>query len=78
MGWIAGNALRWPMRRRFRAESTPWVTRPEVARVGMTGAETAGRGGRIAYLPMTEVDRAIAFGVTDGFVTARSPLWPSC
>ncbi len=44
MGRIAaGNALRWPMRRRFRAESTPWVifTRPEVARVGLTGAETA-------------------------------------
>ncbi|MEJ7744330.1 MAG: hypothetical protein WKF73_18400 [Nocardioidaceae bacterium] len=77
---IAGNALRWPMRRRFRAESTPWVTftRPEVARVGLTEAETAGRGGRIAYLPMTEVDRAIAVGVTDGFVTTRSPLWPSC
>jgi len=27
MGRIAaGNALRWPMRRRFRAEWTPWVT----------------------------------------------------
>ena len=80
MGRIAGNALRWPMRRRFRAESKPWVifTRPEVARVGLTEAETAGRGGRIAYLPMTEVDRAIAVGVTDGFVTTRSLLWPSC
>ncbi len=80
MGRIAGNALRWPMRRRFRGESTPWVTftRPEVARVGLTEAETAGRGGRIAYLPMTEVNRAIAVGVTDGFVTTRSPLWPSC
>jgi len=44
----------------------------------LTEAETAGRGGRIAYLPMTEVDRAIAAGETDGFVTARSPLWPSC
>lgn len=71
MGRIAaGNALRWPMRRRFHAGSTPWVTftRPEVARVGLTEAEAAGRGGRIAYLPMTEVDRAIAAGETDGFV----------
>jgi len=37
MGRIAaGNALRWPMRRRFRAESTPWVTftRPEVPASG--------------------------------------------
>ncbi|PZS15644.1 MAG: hypothetical protein DLM54_12350, partial [Acidimicrobiales bacterium] len=48
----------------------PWVTftDPEVARVGMTEAESAGRGGRVAYLPMTEVDRAVVAGQTRGFV----------
>ncbi|MEZ5167220.1 MAG: hypothetical protein R2695_12320 [Acidimicrobiales bacterium] len=40
----------------------PWVTftDPEVARIGMTEHEAAARGGRVAYLPMAEVDRAIA------------------
>ena len=64
------NALRRPLRLRFCTDTVPWVTftNPEVARVGMTESEAASRGGRIAYLPMTEVDRAIAAGRTDGFI----------
>lgn len=71
MGRIAAaNALsRW-RRRSFRTAAIPWVTytSPEVGRVGMTEAESAGRGGRVAYLPMTEVDRAVVAGQTRGFV----------
>lgn len=57
-------------RQRYRPESTPWVTftDPEVARVGITEAEAAEREGRVAYLPMSEMDRAIAADATDGFV----------
>jgi len=71
MGRIAAvNALRWPMRMSFRAATTPWVTftHPEVARVGVTEAEAASDGARVAYLPMSDVDRAIAADETDGFV----------
>ncbi|MGH3737798.1 MAG: dihydrolipoyl dehydrogenase family protein [Micromonosporaceae bacterium] len=69
MGRIAaGNALGG--RQRYRAYGTPWVTftDPEVARVGVTEAEAAARGGRVAYLPMAEMDRAITAGATDGYV----------
>ncbi|HZV26729.1 MAG TPA: FAD-dependent oxidoreductase [Acidothermaceae bacterium] len=71
MGRLAAiNALRAPLRLRFHAETTPWVTftHPEVARVGMTQAQAARHGGRVAFLPMSEVDRAIAADQTDGFV----------
>ncbi len=74
MGRIAaGNALSKLARvhaRSFRTDWIPWVTftRPEVGRVGMTEAEAAGHGGRVAYLPMAEVDRAVAAGRTEGFV----------
>jgi pyruvate/2-oxoglutarate dehydrogenase complex dihydrolipoamide dehydrogenase (E3) component len=71
MGRIAAaNALGRTGRRRFRTGSVPWVTftDPEVAQVGMTEAEAADRGGRVAYLPMSEVDRAIAAHETLGFV----------
>ncbi|MDP9386484.1 MAG: hypothetical protein M3Q48_00790 [Actinomycetota bacterium] len=34
----------------------------------MTEAEAAEHGGRVAYLPMTEVDRAVATGDTVGFL----------
>ena len=72
MGRIAvANALssRRP-RRSFDPSAIPWVTftSPEVARVGMTEAEAAVHGGRVAYLPMSAVDRAIAAGETRGFV----------
>lgn len=70
----AGNVLsRWRRPRRYRPYATPWVTftDPEVARVGLTEAEAVGdtRGVRVAHLPLSEVDRALAAGATDGFVT---------
>jgi pyruvate/2-oxoglutarate dehydrogenase complex dihydrolipoamide dehydrogenase (E3) component len=66
----AFNALSRVPLRRFRPGSVPRVTftNPEVASVGLTEAEAAHHGGRVAYLPMTEVDRAIAAGATGGFV----------
>jgi pyruvate/2-oxoglutarate dehydrogenase complex dihydrolipoamide dehydrogenase (E3) component len=66
------NALARPGRRRQRFDPAPvprvTFTSPEVGRVGMTEAEAAGRGGRVAYLPLDAVDRAIATGETRGFV----------
>jgi pyruvate/2-oxoglutarate dehydrogenase complex dihydrolipoamide dehydrogenase (E3) component len=57
-------------RRAFDASPIPWVTfcDPEIARVGLTEAEAAEAGGRVAFVPMSEVDRAIAAGRTEGFV----------
>lgn len=77
MGRVAaGNALQprrppgvW-RRSTYDPRATPWVTftDPEVARVGITEAEAAPRGGRVAYLPLDEVDRALSAGRTDGFI----------
>ncbi|HCT76644.1 MAG TPA: hypothetical protein DGT23_08660 [Micromonosporaceae bacterium] len=73
MGRIAaGNALTarpW-RRRRYRTHATPWVTftDPEVAHVGLTEAAAVLWGGRIGYLPMQEMDRALTAGETDGFI----------
>ena len=70
MGRVAvANAL-GRRRRRFDARAIPWAvfTSPEVGRVGITEAEAADRGGRVAYLPLTELDRAIVTGDTRGFV----------
>ena len=70
MGRIAaGNALS-RRRRRFNTTGIPWVTftTPEVARVGMTEAEAAPLGGRVAFMPMSGVDRAVVTGETAGFV----------
>jgi pyruvate/2-oxoglutarate dehydrogenase complex dihydrolipoamide dehydrogenase (E3) component len=72
MGRVAAtNALspRW-RRRRFDPSAIPWVTftAPEVARVGMAEADAAPHGGRVAFLPMSEVDRAVVTGQTAGFV----------
>jgi len=66
----AGNALRKGVRGRFRTSWIPWATftNPEVARVGMTEDEAVERGGRVAELPMAEMDRAITDGRTEGFV----------
>jgi pyruvate/2-oxoglutarate dehydrogenase complex dihydrolipoamide dehydrogenase (E3) component len=77
MGWIAAsNALSKLARiRSFRLDtrSTPWATftSPEVAHVGLTEAQAAVEhpDARVAHLPLTHVDRAIAVGATDGFVT---------
>ncbi|MGN6087937.1 MAG: dihydrolipoyl dehydrogenase family protein [Actinomycetales bacterium] len=73
MGRIAAtNALSRVPLHRLHSGSIPWAvfTTPEVGRVGLTEAEAASRvaGSRVAYLPMTEVDRAITAGRTEGFV----------
>ena len=77
MGWIAAtNALSKLARvRKFRFDTRvmPWATftSPEVAHVGLTVAEAAEQhpDARVAHLPMSHVDRAVAVGATDGFVT---------
>ncbi|MEN3614494.1 FAD-dependent oxidoreductase [Plantactinospora sp. ZYX-F-223] len=65
----AGNALS-RRRHRYDPRATPRVTftDPEVAHVGMTKAEAAAHGARVAYLPMNEMDRAITAAATDGFI----------
>lgn len=73
MAFVAvGNALsRVPLRTaRFETAPIPWVTftSPEVARIGMTEREAADHGGRVAYLPLTDVDRGMITGETAGFV----------
>ncbi|WP_304453294.1 NAD(P)/FAD-dependent oxidoreductase [Nocardiopsis sp. YSL2] len=73
MGRVAAaNALRRGRGTRFDDAVIPRVafTDPEVAQVGLTEHEAAQRhpGSRVAYLPMSEVDRAVAAGRTDGFV----------
>lgn len=71
MGRIAvANAFSHLVHRRFGVSHIPWVTftDPEIARVGNLEREAAERRGRVAYLPMSEVDRAMTAGRTDGFV----------
>ncbi len=70
MGRVAADNALSRRQRRYDSSATPWVTftDPEVARVGMTEAEAAAHGGRVAYLPMTDMDRAITAGQTDGFI----------
>jgi pyruvate/2-oxoglutarate dehydrogenase complex dihydrolipoamide dehydrogenase (E3) component len=72
------NALSRRSQRKFDTSAIPWVTftSPEVGRVGMTEAEAASHRGRVAYLPMTEVDRAVTAGKTRGFVKLiAGPRW---
>jgi len=66
----AGNALGKGQRGRYRTHWIPWVTftSPEVARIGMTEAVAAAHGGRVAELPLSEIDRAITDGSEDGFI----------
>ncbi|MCH7788453.1 MAG: NAD(P)/FAD-dependent oxidoreductase [Acidobacteria bacterium] len=54
---------------KFDASVVPWVTflDPEIARVGCTES-TAGRGARVAWLPLSEIDRALTDDTTDGFI----------
>lgn len=55
---------------RFDAGRIPWATftDPEVGRVGLTEAEAAEHGAKVAELPFTELDRAVTAGRTEGFV----------
>jgi len=74
MGFIAvRNAFEWTARLRpstFETNAIPWATftDPEVAHVGMTEADAAAIGGRVAKLPFADLDRAITAGRTEGFV----------
>ncbi len=66
----AGNALRKGPRGRYETRWTPSVTftSPEVAQVGMTESEASAHGGRVAELPLSEMDRAITDGAEEGFI----------
>ncbi len=71
MGRVAANnALGRVGYRRFRDRWIPGVTytAPEVARVGLTEGAAAALGARVAYLPTSEVDRAITADRTEGYV----------
>lgn len=74
MGLIAADNALFRLSRvrpkRFDATAVPWVifTDPEVAHVGMTEAEAADHGGRVAIVPFDAFDRAITAGRTDGYV----------
>ena len=65
----AANALGRGPRGRFRDRWIPQATftDPEVARVGAVEGEAPARA-RVAYLPLSEVDRAVVDGRIDGFV----------
>lgn len=74
MGRIAArNALRKHRPpERFSPRRIPWAvfTDPEVAQAGLTEEQAASSvpGARAAYLPMSEVDRAVTAGRTEGFI----------
>ncbi len=71
MGRIAAANALSRRRRRFDVRVVPFVvfTDPEVARVGCTSRDLGGlRGPRVAFKPMSRVDRAMTEGKTDGFV----------
>jgi pyruvate/2-oxoglutarate dehydrogenase complex dihydrolipoamide dehydrogenase (E3) component len=75
MGRLAArNALcrPWSPPAAFRVAAIPSVvlTDPEVAQVGITEAQAAASaaGARVAWLPMSEVDRAVTAGRIQGFV----------
>ena len=84
MGRLAArNALRrrWSPAATFETSAIPWVifTDPEVAQVGLTEQQAAvsHAGARVAWLPMSEADRAVTAGRTEGFVkiiTGRRPV----
>ncbi len=63
-------------RHRYDPSEIPWVTftSPEVAQVGITEqqAVVSGLDVRVAEVPLSEVDRAVAVGRTDGFVKLLS------
>ncbi len=69
-GYIAAtNAMAKVPYVRFSSKNIPWVTftNPEVARVGNTESQVPSSA-RVAYLELTEIDRAIAADDFDGFI----------
>jgi pyruvate/2-oxoglutarate dehydrogenase complex dihydrolipoamide dehydrogenase (E3) component len=70
-GYIAAiNALSPIPFLKFNASHIPWVTytTPEVAHVGVNEAQVVRSQAKVAYLPLSEVDRAIVTRKTDGFI----------
>ncbi len=69
------NALFFFGRARASALVTPWVTftSPEVAHVGLTGADAAARGvaTEVVDVPLHDVDRAVIDGEGEGFCRVR-------
>jgi pyruvate/2-oxoglutarate dehydrogenase complex dihydrolipoamide dehydrogenase (E3) component len=65
----AGHALARGPRGPFRTARVPRVTFtvPEVAGIGVTEAES-GPFSKVAYLPLSEIDRALVDGETHGFI----------
>lgn len=76
MGWVAATNALWKPARlrglRFDDRVLPRAvfTSPEVGRVGLTEAEAAQRhpGSKVAHLPLSHVDRAVAVGAERGFI----------
>jgi pyruvate/2-oxoglutarate dehydrogenase complex dihydrolipoamide dehydrogenase (E3) component len=71
MGRVAvGAALRRFRRPSFDATAIPQVvfTDPEIATVGAVEHDVTDRRARVAFLPMSDVDRAITADRTQGFV----------
>ncbi|HEX7035015.1 MAG TPA: mercuric reductase [Pseudomonadales bacterium] len=72
--WYAAvNALFGGLRRfAVNYDVVPWVTftDPEVARVGLSEAQAAAEGRRVEVIryPLSDLDRAVAEGATDGWV----------
>jgi pyruvate/2-oxoglutarate dehydrogenase complex dihydrolipoamide dehydrogenase (E3) component len=71
---VLQNALFYG-RRRVSSLVIPWVTYtdPEVAHVGISDAEAAVSGGRVATItvPLADIDRAVVDDETDGFIQVR-------
>lgn len=69
---VSNATNRWARLRpqRFDAGQVPWATftDPEVGRVGLTEAQAAPLGAKVAELPFTDLDRAVTVGRTEGFV----------
>lgn len=80
MGRLAAANALGRKKKRFDVRSVPFVvfTDPEIARVGCTTADIGSvTGARIAVRPMSDVDRAVTEGRTDGFIKligAKRPL----
>lgn len=71
MGRIAAGSTSRRFRRPSWGTPIPSVvfTDPEIATVGLAEHEVTDPRARVAYLPMSEVDRAVAADATAGFVT---------
>jgi pyruvate/2-oxoglutarate dehydrogenase complex dihydrolipoamide dehydrogenase (E3) component len=63
------NAL-FPLRRRVSALVIPWATYtfPEVAHVGLSPIEAIRSGAEPLTIPLTDVDRAVIDGDSEGFL----------